>query len=437
MIEIKNLVFVVACFLGNVYCMVAIPQYDRSAGMPPWEVAKLNALAVQYDGFNSMVRINLAVGVPGHFAPPLDGQFVQRFIACSRNGVVEDPTGVGENPMDQILLAHAQNLIGREIMYRIMAKLEPRILCVNSIRGVIRSMDPAISGSLLNSVNICANLLVELGIARNDNIANIINDLIDLEGGRIDPSTTFVGLFDRPVVFASNHAFQCTNGDSIVVKDHVAVAALINGLIGILNIHENTLRTSIDDLRFRLVFDPTAQDQYAPADNTITITGYSCNCNLVTGPILSNGLEHTHVETQWRQVQVSSTLKHELGHYLRIGLENMVGDTAFLNVGPALFGSGVLSSEYIIHLLDIWDDAEELAEIFGVICSGGNLLHERLSQSDFNLEAAPNVDGVRYSHRDSRFPLVPYKFFNSVFGGGGLPIADRNVVFYDKPIASI
>lgn len=437
MIEIKNLVFVVACFLGNVYCMVAIPQYDRSAGMPAWEVAQLNALAVQYDGLNSSVGINLAVGAPGHFAPPLNYEFVQRFIACSRNGVVEYSPGVGGNPMDPILLAHAQNRIGREIMYRIIAKLEPRILCVNSIRDVIWSMDPAISGSLLNSVNICANLLVELGIARNDNINNIINDLINLESGRIDPSTTFVGLFDRPVVFASNHAFQCTNGDSIAVRDDVAAGALINGLIGILKIHENILRTSIDDLRFKLVFDPRAKDQYASADNTITITGSSCNCNLVTGPILFNGLEHTHVETQWRQVQASSTLKHELGHYLRIGLENMVGDTAFLNVGPALFGSGVLSSEYIIHLVDIWDDAEELAEIFGVMCSGGNLLRERLSQSDFNLEAAPKVDGVRYSHRDSRFPLVPYKFFNSVFGGGGLPIANGNAVFYDKPIASI
>lgn len=437
MIAIRNLIFVIACFFGNVYCMVAIPQYDRSAGMPAWEVTQLNALAVQYDGPGSMVGLNLAIGVPGYFAPPLDTQFVQRFIACSRSGVVEYPTGVGGNPMDSILLTHAQNPIGREIMYRIMAKLELRIQCVDSIRNVIQSMNPAVSGSLLNSANICVNLLVELGIVHSDNVTNLLNDLGDLVNGNIDPSTNFTNLFNTPVVFASNNAFQATDGGSITISDTVAATTQINNLIRILNIHENAFRASVDDLRFRLVFDPTAQDQYACTDNTITITGNPCNCNLVTGPILFNGLEHTHVETQWRQLPASSTLKHELGHYLRIGLENMVGDTAFLDVGPALFSSKVLSSEYVIHLVDIWDDAEELTEIFGVMCLGGNLLHERLSQSDFNLEVAPSVDGVRYSHRDSRFPLVPYNFFNSVFGGGALPITNGNVVLYDKPIASI
>lgn len=411
---------------------------SSSTGMPAWERDRLNVLAVQYDGQRSSVGMNLVAGAPGHFAPLAD-QFVQRFVVCSRSGVVESPTGVGGDPMNPILLAHAQNLIGREVMYRIMAKLEPRILCVDSIRTVIQDINLRISGNLLNSVNICANLLVELGVLHNDNATNLTNDLMNLERGHIDPSAAFAGLFNNPVVFTSRHAFQCTNGDLITIRDHVAATALMNGLVRILNICENALRVSIDNLRFRLVFDPTARDQYAPADNTITITGNLCNCNLVTGPVLVNRFECTHVETQWRQVQVPSTLKHELGHYLRIGLENMVGDTSFLNVGPALFNSGVLSSEYIIHLVDIWDDAEELTEIFGVMFWRGNLLYDRLNQSDFNLEVAPqHVDGVRYSHRESRFPLVPYKFFSSVFERNQLlPITNRDVVFYDKPVADI
>lgn len=439
MIEIKNLVFVVLCFFGDACCMVPIHQYDRSAGMPAWEGNRLNALAVQYDGAGSVVGIDLAIGVTGHFAPPLDAQFVQQFVACSRGGRVEDPTGVGGNPMDPILLAHAQNVIGREIMYRIIAKLEPRIQCVDSVRAVIYDMNSEISSNLLDSINICANLLVGINIARNDSAADFISDLIGFANGHIDPSVVFNALFNNPVVFVSNRIFQCANGDSITITDSAVATAVINNVIRILNVHESNLRANVDALRFRLVFDPTAQDQYAPADNTIIITGNPCNCNLVTGPILSNGFEQTHVETQWRQLQASSTLKHELGHYLRIGLENMVGDPAFLNVGPALFVSGVLSSEYVIHLADIWDDAEELAEIFGIVFSGGNLLRDRLNQSDFNLEGEPHhADSVRYSHRDSRFPLVPYKFFNSAFERGGvLPIPDKNVVFYDKPIASI
>ena len=116
MIKFKNLVFVVSCLFADTYCVMTIPQYDRSVGMPIWEANQLNDLAVQYDGAGSMVGIGLIVGVPGYFSSPRSDQLVYRFIACSRNGVVEAPNGVDANPMSQILLLHAQNPIGREIM---------------------------------------------------------------------------------------------------------------------------------------------------------------------------------------------------------------------------------------------------------------------------------------------------------------------------------
>jgi hypothetical protein len=186
-------------------------------------------------------------------------------------------------------------------------------------------------------------------------------------------------------------------------------------MVQILNLYETVIRANVDALRFRLIFDPTARDQYAPADdNAITITGNQDFANLITSPVLTNAFgELVGVSTQWIQMPVSSNLKHEFGHYLRIGLEGIVNDAAFLAIGPALFAHGI-SGDYLAHLADIWDDSEELTEIFSIAFVNGQLVYDRLNQSDFNM-----LGGVlcRYSHRNSAFPVVPYRLFDISFGG--------------------
>ncbi len=405
--------------------------------MPKWERDYLNDLAVYYDGVGSSVNLDLTVGESGYFNASRNNQFVQRFIACSKNEMVEYPHGKVGDPMNVILLAHACNPVGREMMYRIMAKLEPRIKCVNSIKDIIIAMSNAVDNNILDAVNICANFLVNFELVHNDSVNCLINDLENLIKGRIDPSAKFSKLYKNPVTFILNSSFQAMDGTSITIKDQTSAFTTMNSIIGILNAHEQALHARIDALRFRLISDPTGQDQYELTENKITITGQPCNCNLVTGPILVNLFEPIYIETQWHSLRPSSTLKHELGHYLRIGLEGFVSDTAFLSVGPALFTTGWLSSEYITHLADIWDDAEELTEIFGILWDGRNVLYDKLNQSNFNL-AESHEDSVRYAHRDSRFPFVPYKFLKGVFEKNGImPISNQSKIYYDRPIANI
>lgn len=432
--KVKCLIFVCWCFSSSAHGML-FPQHDRSLGMPAWEQNRLNALAVQYDGVGSTVGLNLTVGMPGHFTDPLDAQFVQQFVRCARTGAVEYAAGVEGNPMDQILLAHAQNSVGRELMYRIMAKLEPRIECVNSIRVIITHMDLATRGNFADSVNVCANFLVNLGLVRNDNVANFMADLRSLVAGVIDIATIFNGLLDNPVTFVSNNAFQTTDGYAVTNQvDGISLTVVHD----VLNAHANRLHDDIEKIRFRLIYDPNSQDQYNPGDNAVTITNQVFSCNLVTGPILYNSTEYTYVETRWQQrLGASSTLNHELGHYFRMGLEGIVSDPTFFGIATAL--SGVVSGDYITHLADVWDDTEEFTSIFGPLYLNGQIWFDRLNQSEFNLAGDPNhVDGVIYSHRRSRFHVVPYRLFAEIFGRGGpLPISDKTMVYYDKPIASI
>lgn len=435
---IRCLVF---CSLGIFFegCLSVIPQYDRSLGMPDWERSHLNALVERYDGPGSTIGASLSVTDFPYFNGLLCEDLVKRFVVCARSGDARILAGINRKQVHSLLLEHARNLVGREIMYRIIAKLEPRINSVSSLEQIIDGLDSGIYGGVSDNLVVCINLLRRLDVGLCfDSPRSLEEDLSELAKGGRNLVQNFQRVFDFPRSFSASRDVPVFRESAFFVSENDKAREMVSRISAILRTYTKELEEGVNNLRFELVFDPNAQDRYDVGDNTITLTGKSCFYNIVTGPVLSNEFEPTYVETQWRELPAVSVLKHELGHYLRVGLEKMVDDVSFLRVGPALFGQRMLSSDYIVHLQDIWDDSEELTEIFGILCISGMLYYDGLNQSAFNLSMMSNVDGVRYSHRDSRFLVVPYGFFGSVFRRDGrLPISNDNVVHYDKVVANI
>jgi hypothetical protein len=424
-------------FLSNVNGLV-IPMYDRSLDLPVWEQTRLTYLANHFDGVGTTITQRLAIAPTAPGDPPVftaqQDAFVTQFIACSKAGIEYIPGRV-DNPMRVFLTEVANNSIGRETMYRIMAKLEPRIECVDSIATVIAAMDSATTPDLMQRVNICAAFLRDIGVLHDD--ADSANFVTFGTNNTLDNNvrTTFDNFLNTP-----HNPFVIRNlGWTLTAPGASAQAAtLLGNIVPKLIFFKNALQSSVNRLRFRLVYEPAAPlaDHYDPADNKVSITGLNCSGNLVMGPILKNIYEPVAVETMWGILLPRSSLKHELGHYLRLGLENVIKDgTFFVAVGPALFHLRV-SSNYLSRLSGIWTDTEELTEIFGIHYVAGSILYDHLNQSEFNLE-----DGVaaRYAHIKSRFPLVPSFLFNifTLNNTRALPIANTEEVFYDESRADI
>jgi len=406
-----------------------LPQYDRSAGMPAWERQHLDALAVQYHGLGSTVTVDLNIGVPGFFTPQLAAQLVQQFVACTRSGAVLDPGGVGINVINPILLAHASNEVGREVMLRIMAKLEPRVACVNSIGAMIGAIDP--NGGM-QSLNICANFLAAISAIRSDTIVNCATDLLEVMQGNIRLAPFFSALQVNPVVFTANHAFACLDGTAF--HNGAAQAPFIRAVVNLLRVRGAELRRYVDDLRFELEYDAAGSSRYSLNGKVVTINGQGSLYNLVSGPFLRQYGSVTHIGTQLGTLPPHSVLKHELGHYLRVGLEGIVPDMAFSNVIPLLVAHcGGWLPPFVTGLCRVWSNSDELTEIFGIICVGGMLQRDHLNQSSFSL-AEGNM--VRCYHVRMFLPAVSLALFQMVFAIGGV-VPNQALVGYDPSMLAL
>jgi hypothetical protein len=416
-----------------------LQQYNRNNGMLLWEGNSLAALVNQFDGNQATVNPKLVANqnIPQNNV----NAFVNRFIACSKTEAIEYIPAVPDDPMRAFLTEVAHNPIGRETMYRIMAKLEPRIGCVNSIEGITRHIHDN-NNQLVSKLTVCANFLVnDLHLVQDTDSNAFFQDFLALAMQNtkdVALQQAFEGFLNTPAqcnVNDNNLVF--TDGANLTVTQgrENDVTALIDAIVAKLDFCSNALRSSITRLRFRLVFNPTAPlgDYYDLTDNMVSITGQESRGNLVTGPVWRDRFTSVAIETRWDVLRVPSTLKHELGHYLRVGLEGINRDEAFLLVAPSLFNQGV-SNNYLMHLRDIWDDTEELTEIFGIIYVNGNVYYDYLNQSEFNLGAGGSA---RYSHKNSRFHSVPYHLFNIFRRQGALPIVVRDEVYYDSAIANV
>lgn len=126
-------------------------------------------------------------------------------------------------------------------------------------------------------------------------------------------------------------------------------------------------------------------------------------------------------------------MQHELGHYLRLYLENIKADNCFFDVGSKLINLGV-SQDYTKVLPQIWTNSEELTAIFGIIYVNNDLFYDNLNQSEFNLIYHK---GIRYAHDNSRYNIVPYNLFCVVFKESLLKLRFPYEVIYNKSVAEI
>ena len=314
----------------------------------------------------------------------------------------------------------AQSNIGKNLLCVIFAKLQSRIECLNSIVTVLDDIERSVACNFLQE------LLVINNQAATDeaDFCQKINVISRDSFGFID--MVFRRIKKTPQLFFKKYDMNL-HDESLYSDLQLIIGSLLRS---IQKIHDLFLKD-----HFCFIFDPNDHDRYNPNDNTIIIANKNYCYNCITGPLLKSLTTNDVlcVETQWVEQSTDSTLFHELGHYLRMALEGTVSSTNFFNIITPLKDKA-LPPEYLDHLEHIWDNSEELTAICGIIYSDNQLTYDLFNQSAYNCQIN-NGRGLRYSHKDARFPLVPFSFVN-LFGGTNI-LTYQYSVYYDKAIASI
>lgn len=417
-----KIIFISSCLIFNVYHLNAVlSMYDRSVGMLDWEKGCLNELVQQYDGPNSRIGDRLYIEDGNFFSTKNNSQkLIDLFIKCLKGENIELHSLLSDE-VYTTLKECVNNIIGRETIYRIIAKILPRMQCIELLSKEVNDLSKYVN--LEDKVKACISIFARLGVLSgensswNDNIAKLasFSTSLDISGNNflsfllINPSWAFL---DRAMY---NDSYYLGLSD-LISKDSQSWESVVNVAIEKLCIYVIMLFNSINELRLQFIYNPRSFNHYDHSNNSITITGTAHYANIITGPILNNtDSEPLYVDTDLQPISRASILNHELGHYLHLKLENFVSDNSFSVLSTLLFYEGI-SSDYIKTLSEIWTNSEELREIFGIMCIDNSLSYDHLNQSEFNLF---NGDGIRYAHCNRRCHTVPYKLFNIVFGERG------------------
>lgn len=241
--------------------------------------------------------------------------------------------------VDKIFLSFVNNKIDRETIYRIIAKIESKTNCINSLIEIINFLKTCQDTKAKFYVS--TNLLKDLNIISPSDISYCYKILIQFANN--EPSNEEYSCFSRllfePKIFIMNRNSPDGNDISFSPDDEKQALVVINSVIEKLNLYSGTILNNIQEACVKIIYSPYLSNYYELNNNTIVFTGSDGKANIVTGPILKGGNNSfSGIETRWENSYSDSILQHELGHYLRLYLENIKADNCFFDVGYKLRG---------------------------------------------------------------------------------------------------
>lgn len=437
---------------------IPFPRYDRDSLLSQLERDCLSELVAQYEDkdhylfevkngrVDSEKEPNLmdsddflkrTYGSYGIEISKIDN-LCQKFQECMLISINEQD-GVTRNDFDIMLKEHAKNKIGRELMYRIIAKFDARKKCVESLERVVTKITNDIKDQ---SNNLSSSL--EMAQHVTNNIGNYIkydsdsNKKVDIEKIMLAPTK-----FDNIDICNDNNKIQIIQRDIsnsrqmnlLEVNKHLVLFQSI--IKSIHNYIQKTRLTIFCGKQYNASYNIDSTKQQII--NSIKINCLPSYYNIVSGPLtVDEGIQY--IETDYLDMPDHSVFNHELGHYFRMCLEcayKYAGRTEVLlqDIRDILIYKGIINQDYRIH--HIWTDAEELNEIFGIRLVTNpdgtkTLQRDRINQSEYNLDIASQkrIDrfGIRYGHLACRVLLAPYKLFYAAFGKHNVNPSDNEVI---------
>lgn len=278
-------------FLLNVYHVTsALLPYDRSQNLSASERNCLYGLVLEFDGARSSIDAKLHVADDGYFLENNRAvTLIKRFISCIRNQHIENPLNLSMADVDKILLSFVNNKIGRETIYRIIAKIESKTNCINSLIEIINFLKTCQDTKAKFYVS--TNLLKDLNIISPSDISSCYKILIQFanNGPSGEEYSCFSRLLFEPKIFIMNCNSPDGNDISFSPDDEKQVLVVINSVIEKLNLYSWTILNNIQEACVKIIYSPNLSNYYTLNNNTIVFTGSYCKANIVTGPILKCG----------------------------------------------------------------------------------------------------------------------------------------------------
>lgn len=146
MVSVFMRIFLMIAFFIPIFSYgMHVSILDRFNTMPQWEINELVSLVQNYEGkvYNPDPacvrdpRLHAQVHVFGSTVR-LAEDFIN--ICCKSNYASLDPNIVDSRSSKGPLIDMIKNPVGRELVYRIMAKIVPRKRCVDSLRGFLSTL---------------------------------------------------------------------------------------------------------------------------------------------------------------------------------------------------------------------------------------------------------------------------------------------------------
>lgn len=174
-----KIIFISICLIFNLYHLNAVlPLYDRSNGMLDWEKRCLSELVQQYDGPNSKIAEKLYIEDENFFSTHNNAQnLIDRFIKCLRGANIESHSLLNDE-VYKTLKECANNIIGRETIYRIIAEILPRMQCIELLSKEVNDLSTYIN--LEDKVKACISIFARMGLLSGVN-SGLLDSIKNLE----------------------------------------------------------------------------------------------------------------------------------------------------------------------------------------------------------------------------------------------------------------
>ncbi len=306
------------------------------------------------------------------------------------------------------LNAMAANSIGRELMYRTMAKIIPRKECIDSIRRFLSILSTKMVNEQLGLLCGFAN---SMGVHFPHNSSRELLKAFSIKGGGqcVDK---LQGIYDNPITIGTI-TFQPVNVSRIhQTKDLSAIVLLLMDRI---KLYVDDMANRVQKLLFNLRFDPMADDCFQLGRRTIVISGKQPYVSFMSCPLLKDRYGFVGVCTKSITQEPEEILFHEFSHYFGIVLENKKADDMY-TIDKDLFSFG-FDRGYLWDIEKKWTDTEEFRVIVGIIVTKRGIIYDYLNESEFNLVAGR--ENVRISHTGLHLTKVPYRLLEIIENGYG------------------
>lgn len=300
-----------------------------------------------------------------------------------------------------------QNVVGRELVYRIIAKVETKKSFLSNLKNIvaiIRNNSVIIDHQVCKDNKITTGKYMQINENTRDQLKQLITKLKTLYDYEMFGDAKNKCNFNKNIITSLFN--QITKSYEFKESNIEKIEKYIN------NDKENRL------LQIRLSHS-ICQNEYNPTDIKLTISSDSTKTELITNKRCSQ--DNNFVELQTSIIGGDVVLFHELLHYMHNTLEHRHiylidnNNKSLLNI---IMNDCIIkqNSQNNNVFNCIWSTTEELATISGIYYTKNNnsetIVYDFINQSSYQIASSKNIYDIRYGHKYPNH-AAPNNFFEA------------------------